>query len=180
MLRICFCFVHVQCVSANPNRQSSMYLKQQNGTVLLPKRAETVLLAYAIRKSHLFSVHYIIMFPGIDKAKAKDIIEKAEPLINRISVDIHKGIHFSVTSEKGIVGQLESSGTMNSIFYKLLVHARGFHVKETKCVSCGKCAELCPLNNIVLPDGKPTWGNLCTHCMACINRCPTEAIEYKN
>lgn len=123
--------------------------------------------------------NYIILFPGIDKAKAKNIIEKAEPLINRISVEIHNGNRFSVTSQKGIVGKLESSGIMNSIFYTLLVHAKGFHVKETKCVSCGKCVELCPLNNIILTDGKPVWGNHCTHCMACLHRCPTEAIEYK-
>ncbi|MEG1426002.1 MAG: 4Fe-4S binding protein, partial [Raoultibacter sp.] len=23
-------------------------------------------------------------------------------------------------------------------------------------------------------------GNSCTHCMACITRCPEEAIEFKN
>jgi flavodoxin/NAD-dependent dihydropyrimidine dehydrogenase PreA subunit len=123
--------------------------------------------------------NYIIMFPGIDKAKAKNIIDKAEPLINRISEDIHKGNHFSVTPQIGVVGKLESSGVMNSIFYTVLVHAKGFHVNETECVSCGKCAELCPLNNISLTGGKPEWGNHCTHCMACLHRCPTEAIEYK-
>lgn len=37
---------------------------------------------------------------------------------------------------------------------------------------------LCPLNNITLEDGKPLWGGNCTHCMACISYCPTEAIEY--
>ena len=59
------------------------------------------------------------------------------------------------------------------------MNIKGFHIKETKCVSCGKCVELCPLNNITLIDGKPVWGNHCTHCMACLHRCPTEAIEYK-
>lgn len=123
--------------------------------------------------------NYIILFPGIDKAKTKNIIENAEPLINRISVDIHNGNRFFIAPQKGIVGKLESSDIMNRIFYTLLVHAKGFHVKETKCVSCGKCVELCPLNNIILNDGKPIWGNHCTHCMACLHRCPTEAIEYK-
>ena len=36
----------------------------------------------------------------------------------------------------------------------------------------------CPTNNIVIQNGKPVWGNNCTHCMACICRCPAEAIEY--
>ena len=35
-----------------------------------------------------------------------------------------------------------------------------------------------PLGNIKLADGKPVWGDRCTHCMACISRCPKEAIEY--
>lgn len=47
-----------------------------------------------------------------------------------------------------------------------------------ECVSCGKCASVCPLNNIVLTDGKPVWGADCTHCMACINSCAKKAIEY--
>ena len=29
-----------------------------------------------------------------------------------------------------------------------------------------------------LEDKKPTWGNNCIHCTACINRCSKEAIEY--
>ncbi|MDW2798012.1 EFR1 family ferrodoxin [Clostridium boliviensis] len=81
------------------------------------------------------------------------------------------------TANTGIVGKLESSDMINSIFYTLLVRAKGFHVNETRCVSCGKCVELCPLNNIILTDGKPIWGNDCTHCMACLHRCPTEAID---
>ena len=33
-------------------------------------------------------------------------------------------------------------------------------------------------NNIALQNGKPVWGQDCTHCMACICYCPAEAIEY--
>ena len=51
-------------------------------------------------------------------------------------------------------------------------------IDAEKCISCGKCAQLCPLNNIQLVDGKPRWGSSCTQCMACICRCPQEAIEY--
>lgn len=48
-----------------------------------------------------------------------------------------------------------------------------------KCVGCGKCARLCPLNVIEIVDGKPTWnGRSCAHCMSCIQNCPVEAIEY--
>lgn len=122
--------------------------------------------------------NYLILFPGVDGATAKEINKKAEPLINEISVDIQGGSRFSSMGEKGVVSNLKS-GLINSMFYSFLVSAKGFHINKTKCVSCGKCVQLCPLNNISLTDGKPVWGNHCTQCMACLHRCPTEAIEYK-
>lgn len=99
-------------------------------------------------------------------------------MIEQISMDLHNESHFSDMDATGVVDFLKS-GFINSIFYGFLVNADGFHIQEAKCVGCGKCAELCPLNNITLTGGKPAWGKRCTHCMACIHRCPTEAIEYK-
>ena len=61
----------------------------------------------------------------------------------------------------------------------MFVHAKKFQATNA-CTSCGKCAVICPLNNIRLTNGTPVWGKNCTHCMACINRCPTQAIEYGN
>ena len=55
---------------------------------------------------------------------------------------------------------------------------KDFHATD-KCVGCGKCAKLCPLNRISLEGGKPVWrGKSCAHCMSCIQNCPAEAIEY--
>lgn len=47
-----------------------------------------------------------------------------------------------------------------------------------QCISCGKCAEICPANTITLVDGKPVWGKTCYQCTGCINRCPVGAIQY--
>lgn len=56
----------------------------------------------------------------------------------------------------------------------------GFWVKDN-CISCGKCARLCPLNIIEIQSGKPIWKETrCAHCMSCIQNCPVEAIEYKD
>ena len=55
----------------------------------------------------------------------------------------------------------------------------GFRTTE-KCISCKKCARLCPMNVIEIQNGKPVWNEKrCAHCMSCIQNCPTEAIEYK-
>lgn len=47
-----------------------------------------------------------------------------------------------------------------------------------KCNSCGICAKVCPVKNIRIEGPKPVWQGNCEHCMACIQWCPTEAIEY--
>lgn len=65
----------------------------------------------------------------------------------------------------------------NPVWSKLKYQTKDFYPTD-KCIGCGKCEKLCPLNNISMQDKKPVWGNACTHCMACICNCPTEAIEY--
>ena len=69
------------------------------------------------------------------------------------------------------------SGSVNTVFYKKFVKAKPFYTTDN-CVGCGACADRCVLNNITIHNGKPVWGDNCTHCMACICGCPTEAIEY--
>jgi len=65
----------------------------------------------------------------------------------------------------------------NPVWCKFKLTAKAFYTTD-QCIGCGKCVKLCPLNNISLRDGKPLWGDRCTHCMACIGNCPAEAIEY--
>lgn len=74
-------------------------------------------------------------------------------------------------------GKAMMSKVLNPIMYSMIISAKGFRVTD-KCAGCGKCGQRCPLNNIKLTNGKPVWGNQCTHCMACIAGCPNEAIEY--
>lgn len=67
----------------------------------------------------------------------------------------------------------------NPIWCKYKLKAKDFYAKDS-CMGCGKCEKLCPPNNIKIAENKPVWGDQCTHCMACIGNCPTEAIEYGN
>lgn len=120
--------------------------------------------------------NYVAMFPTPSEQECKNIVEAAKPAISKLAIQIQKGEKFpepAISFRDKIL-----SGPVNGIYYPLLVHDRGFNA-SSECISCGKCARRCPLNNIVMINGKPLWKGNCTHCMACIAGCPVEAIEYK-
>jgi len=54
---------------------------------------------------------------------------------------------------------------------------RSFRVDE-KSNSCGICETICPCKNIVMQDGRPAWLHRCEQCLACIQWCPQEAIQF--
>lgn len=123
--------------------------------------------------------NYVALFNVSGKEEADATIAKAETKITQLAMNIRDKLKLPVFNETGgIKGQI-SSGMINSIFYKFIIHADGFHATE-KCIHCEKCAKLCPLNNIDIVNGTPVWDDRCTHCMACICACPKEAIEYKD
>ena len=121
--------------------------------------------------------NYIAMFATPDKAQADEIIKKAVPQI----LDVAEHIKNRQPQPEGKItfGGRFGSSMVNPMFYLTCVSAEGFYSTDA-CTGCGKCVKLCPLNNIEIADGKPHWGQSCTHCMACICACSNEAIEYKN
>jgi ferredoxin len=119
--------------------------------------------------------NYIAMFNVPSAEKCRKIIQQARPVLEKGSEYILQGKSFP--AEKVSAVDKLKSGPVNQGFYAYFVNAKQFHTTDN-CIGCGKCVELCPLNNIHLTAGKPVWGNHCTHCMACICDCPSEAIEY--
>lgn len=119
--------------------------------------------------------NYIAMFSTPTKEKALETIDQAESAIDEAALII-KSNRVLPQPAVSFMDKM-SSGFINDAFYPMFVHAKKFYAADA-CISCGKCANVCPLNNIHLEAGKPVWGKSCTHCMACICRCPSEAIEY--
>ena len=121
--------------------------------------------------------NYLALFPTPGEAECRTIVEHAQPRVAALAELIRSGKSFLHQSAP-LGGKLQS-GPVNPLFYALFVHDKGFSVSD-RCVSCGKCALRCPLNNIELSEGKPAWRGNCTHCMACIAGCPAKAIEYRS
>lgn len=136
---------------------------------------DSLSLKYMGTAQILMPENYIAMFNAPGEAEAKKIIAGAEPYIDAAIKCIAEGREFP--SPRCNLLDRFLSAAVNPIFYALFVKADAFRVDE-RCIGCGKCERLCPLNNIRLVDGRPVWGHDCTHCMACICHCPVSAIEY--
>ena len=119
--------------------------------------------------------NYIAMFSAPQADEAREIVAKAEPNIDCVIASIQSNQPFA-PARNNLYDRF-MSGPVNPIFYKFFVKADAFTVSDA-CIGCGQCAKRCPMNNVTLKDGKPSWGKNCTHCMACICYCPVSAIEY--
>ena len=123
----------------------------------------------------LMPQNYIIYFKTKEVDENLRVINNSFYQIDELISHIKMGERFSERR----VSLLEHYFTniVGDIYYKYFMGTKKISVSDD-CISCGKCARVCPFGNISLEAKKPIWGDECTHCMACINSCPVGAIEY--
>ena len=120
--------------------------------------------------------NYITMYQAPGKEEAGEMIRRAkEPILHACSLI---GSKKEFPEQEPTLANVLKSGVVNELFYPLFVTAKGYHTTSA-CIGCGKCAALCPLNNIRMEGKQPVWGSECTQCMACICGCPAKAVEYR-
>lgn len=74
-----------------------------------------------------------------------------------------------------------NSRLLGAFFVNRLITDKPFKVDSIKCVKCGICADVCPVDNIKGGLGyEPEWkhNDTCLTCFACYHHCPHHAIEF--
>lgn len=135
-------------------------------------------------KSKTLSAGFLVTMPNnfiIDQDiypedQEKEILDKAMIEIEKISVSIKKNVKnldIDIDQKKG-----RSIERTNIIFHKKVYESDEFFFVDENCNNCGTCEKVCPVNNIILVEGKPQWQHKCQQCLACINFCPEKSIQY--
>jgi ferredoxin len=113
--------------------------------------------------------------PG-PEAKWMRRISDAKEKINKISSVIAKKERQPV--EKGPLWQNLLFSWCYKLSFPYIPAMDKYFWVDDKCNACGICKKICLCGNIDLKAGKPTWLHHCEQCLACIQWCPKEAIQY--
>lgn len=114
-----------------------------------------------------------------EKAKKEKAKEDLAAFINEVIIPNKCGVKQLV---KGPIPAF-FSGPVGSFFVNYLITDKRFHIETSRCIQCGKCAVVCPVNNIDGGKGHtPIWkhNKQCLTCFSCYHHCPTHAIEFGN
>ena len=98
------------------------------------------------------------------EGNAKDLVIKD---FNKIVA--HSGIHFE--GKGGALGRLKEK------IFGMVLETKPLPEKKT-CISCGKCANICPAKAITMKNGLPDIDrSKCIHCFCCHEFCPAGAMK---
>ena len=121
--------------------------------------------------------NFITMFDLDSTLLRNKKLVDAQKQIIKINEQIKDRRLHAFDKEKYNISDYFKTYLVKKLFYIFCMGTSKFSV-DNNCNSCGLCTKVCPFENIELYKGKPMWHQHCTKCMACICRCPKEAIQY--
>jgi len=136
-------------------------------------------------KSRTLSAGFFILMPNNntllpDNRSEEDnneILKNSKTEIKKISEIIKK--NEIITKIEFREGKINSFERTNLKFHKFVCENDKYFFADDNCNTCGICEKICPVDNIIIAEGKPQWLHKCQHCFACINLCPEESIQYR-
>jgi ferredoxin len=118
--------------------------------------------------------NYIVNYGAYKKERQEKLFRDEKEAVRQIIKDIEN--QKNNTLMKGFANKIGKS-IYKSTFPKFRTYDKNFTADE-KCNGCEICEKVCPVRNIKMEDHKPQWQGNCEHCLACIQWCPREAIQY--
>ncbi|MBM3244913.1 MAG: 4Fe-4S ferredoxin [Candidatus Omnitrophica bacterium] len=139
---------------------------------ILALRGLKLSLGFAVRMPG----NYTPLYGAIPQEKQEKMFEKEKQRVKEIALAIKEKrvgrietSNFLVNLLSGAIYKLGSS--------KIRAMDSGFWVNE-KCNGCAVCFRVCPVGNIAMQNSKPVWKHHCEQCLACLQWCPEEALQY--
>lgn len=141
---------------------------------------QELMLERGFKLSNAFAVkmpsNYIAFFNPPSESRMKKIFDKADQMIDAAVADV-------LARKEPEVVRVFPFDALSDLVAKratamLHDYDKYFWVSDA-CDACGLCEKICPESNIIIQNGMPTWHSHCIQCMACVQWCPKEAIQFK-
>jgi NAD-dependent dihydropyrimidine dehydrogenase PreA subunit len=118
--------------------------------------------------------NYVVEYDTGSRYRHNAIYRRAEKKLRRIAGEVAK--------ETGRRRELPIGRwiayLVNARWRRIVHHQDSRFYADDRCVSCGTCVRLCPVEDIRLVAGRPEWLGRCAQCFACLHHCPTRAIQF--
>ena len=121
--------------------------------------------------------NYILSYNAFPKVYQKLVGSKAEKKIRKIAQAI-KEDQLTTFKKTGIIYFEKFEPSLQASIAKFNETGKHYEVSK-ECIGCGICEKVCPVKNIHMENRKPAFGESCAQCMACIQWCPGQAIDYQ-
>lgn len=108
--------------------------------------------------------------------KQQKINTAAAEKITQIAAELKNSPHGRYETSAAVWRML--SKVIYPLFKKQVRRADRFFRADSKCNGCCICTRVCPVSNVAMIDGHPSWMGHCEQCFACFHWCPQQAVQY--
>ena len=128
------------------------------------------------------AMNYLTLYNDMEAAKHQEDwlvsghgLKKAEECIKSAVYNLKNG----TPTKNGLGFWCHIAGLLGQrlwFYRKTQAYSDKIQINSDTCIKCGKCALVCPMNNLSLSKGKIVANGRCTLCYRCVNQCSEKAI----